>query len=127
RRSQAVEHAVESLEGDRASPRVARARAVVEEEDVAGGQAPQQPRGDACRVRVYGVETPARPGDEPQGEAREHAVEPGIPDSDRRAEQARRAAGGGGDRVLGGADLALHRARAVEAEGMGMAEGVVLD
>ena len=54
-------------------------------------------------------------------------VEPGIPDPDRRAEQARRAAGGGGDRVLGGADLALHRARAVEAEGMGMAEGVVLD
>ena len=74
-----------------------------------------------------GVEARAASRTPAAGQAGQNAVEPGVADPDRGAEQARGPSGGGGDRVLGGADLALHGGGAVEPESVRMAERVVLD
>jgi hypothetical protein len=101
--------------------------AVVEEEDVAGGEAVEEAAGDRGRVALHGVEAAAGPGDVAQAGRVEHPVEEGVAQAGGGAEEARRLAGGGGDQLLHGEDLPPQEARGVAGEEGRVGLGVVLD
>src|SRR6185437_4787142 len=122
-----VEHARQRFEDDRDAGAGPRRMAVVEQEDIARPEVPQEAPRDKRRVALARIEPAARPCDEVEAVFVEHRIEKGVAQPRGRTEETRRGSGDFLEGRLRAADLAPETAEREQRKRRAMAERMVLD
>ncbi len=100
---------------------------VVQEQDVAGGEALGEPREHLVRISFAGIEAAPGPARQLQVVACQYRFEEGVAQPGRATKELRPAAAEAGQRRLSGADLVLEAGRTEQREAVPVVLTVVLD